>query len=185
MAQSHFHLLRELAAAEEDAGQVFRGAIEHAVGEIGMRWADPLSDSDAAAPGRASHWPAFEHCYPTHRRGEAPAPGWGPARFEWSFGINELRRERPGEVAFAAGVVARLDAEASPLDGGDWVAERRAEGFTELRNPRLCVAQLVRWLYPEELLAVGAPGEQGEHLADWVISTFESLAGRPPPVSGA
>jgi hypothetical protein len=175
-------LLADVAEAEDRAAQAFGAALEIAAGEVAVRWADPLPT--AAGPGGRpiAHLPVFDARYPA-ARASAPAPGWRGAWFEWSFGISELREERPGQVAFAAGAGAPLGT-GGPLADPAWLERRRAEGFEQLRNARLGADQVLRWLDVDAVLAAGEPVDQGDRIADWVVATFELLAGDPPAATG-
>lgn len=181
MGEAPFHRLRELAEAEAEAARrVFGPVIAAAEVELARSWGEPVPSTWGAA-GPPAGWPAFERQYRTHRKGGHEDARWGSARFEWAFGVSELRRERPGEAAFAAGAAAPLDDAGSPLDDLHWLEERRAEGFEALRDQRLGLLRVVRWLYPGELVAVEDANEQGRELAAWVVGAFEHLAECPPP----
>jgi hypothetical protein len=181
MASEPFYLLRELVEAESETERVFRETIEQAGALIAAHWVDPEPFSHAAdEPRRPERWPAFEARYPTGRHRAPTASAWGSAVFQWAFGVAELRRDRPGEAAFAAGVIAPLDARDSPFADAHWLAERERDGFEHLRNARLRVERAVRWLYPDELMVQAGDEEQARVLADWVVETFEELAARPP-----
>lgn len=177
--------LWDVAEAEDQAAQAFAATLEWVTGEVAMRWADPLPP--AAGPGGrpVAHLPVFDARYPVSRRGVDPDPRWGPAQFEWSFGVSELRDDHLGEVAFAAGAVVARGEGQTLFDDPRWLPERRAEGFERLHNMRLGAEQLVRWLDMDRVLMAGEPAEQGELVADWVVSTFEGLAGNPPPQGAA
>jgi hypothetical protein len=181
MASEPFYLLRELVEAESETERVFRETIEQAGALIAARWAEPAPLVHTAdEPRRPERWPAFEARYPTGRHRAPTASAWGSAVFQWAFGVAELRRDRPGEAAFAAGVIAPLDARDSPFADAHWLAERERDGFEHLRNPRLRVERAVRWLYPDELMVRAGDEDQSRVLADWVVETFEELAARPP-----
>ena len=173
----------DVIEAEDRTVQAFASTLEFALGEVTVRWTDPLPP--AAGPGGrpVTHMPVFDVCYPVNRTGAHPDPRWGGAHFEWSFGISELRDDRPGEVAFAAGVAIPA-AGAALLDAPDWLARRRAGGFGRLHNPRLGTEQLLRWLDVDTVLAAGEPVAQGDLVADWVVTTFEELAADPPSRAG-
>lgn len=175
-------LLRGVADAEHDAAQAFAATLELVSGEVAVLWGDPLPIEPGPGGGDpVSHMPVFDARYPAARSGSAPHPAWGAARFEWSFGISELRADRPGEVAFAAGVAVPIHADGGLLDEDpEWLGERRAGGFERLHNPRLAAEQLLRWLDIDVVLAAGEPGEQADLVADWIVSTFAELAAAPP-----
>jgi hypothetical protein len=175
----HNELLRVMEA-EDRAAQAFAATLEFAVGEVAVRWTDPLPPSSGPGGHPVTHMPVFDACYPVARDRGEPDPRWGGAHFEWSFGISELRDDRPGEVAFAAGVAVPA-ARATLLDDADWLDRRRARGFGRLHNVRLRTEQLLRWLDVDTVLAAGEPVAQGDLVADWVVTTFEELAADPPP----
>jgi hypothetical protein len=175
------HQLRELARVEGEAAErVFGPIIDRAADQIAHAWGAPVPPRLGTAAGPPSRWPAFEAQHRTHRDGGRDDPTWRGSRFEWAFGVSELRRERPGELAFAAGAVAPLDEAPSPLETEAWLAERRREGFEHLRNRRLGLVRVVRWLYPGEVVAREDTAAQGRYLADWVVRIFEHLEERPP-----
>jgi hypothetical protein len=177
-------LLRDVAEAEDQAAHAFAATLELVSGQVAVRWADPLPP--AAGPGGrpVSHLPVFDVRYPAARGEAAPDTRWAGASFEWSFGISELRDDRPGEVAFGAGVTVPIAAEGSLLDDPQWIAGRRGEGFEHLHNVRLSAAQLMRWLHVDTVLAAGEIADQADFVADWIVATFEKLAASPPGRAG-
>ena len=172
--------LADVAEAEDHAAQAFADALEFAAGEVAVRWADPIPPPPGPGGHVPTHMPVLDLYYPAGRSPSADGPRWAGGHFEWSFGISELRDARPGEVAFAAGAAVPMQAGAV-LDEPDWLHRRRAEGFERLHNPRLCLEQLLRWLDVETVLAAGEPADQGDLVADWIVSTFDALAADPPP----
>jgi hypothetical protein len=178
-------LLRDVAEAEDQAAQAFAATLELIHGEVVVRWADPLPPDPGPAGHPITHMPIIDMRYPPTRGGSPPAECWGGARFEWSFGISELHDDRPGEVAFAAGVFVPAHARSSCLDDREWLTKRRAEGFEQLHNVRLGGDQVLRWLDVGTVLAAGEPVEQAGLVAGWIVETFEALDAHRPPAGEA
>jgi hypothetical protein len=169
-----------VAEAEDQAAQAFADALQLIAGEVVIRWADPLPPDPGPAGRPVNHMPIVDVRYPPAPGGVAPAECWGPARFEWSFGISELRDEHPGQIAFAAGVFVPRGAKPSCLDDGPWLAARRADGFREFHSLRLGGDQLLRWLDVADVLDAGEPAWQADLVAEWIVATFRALAADPP-----
>jgi hypothetical protein len=174
------HGLQDVAEAEDQAAQAFGPTLEMISGEVVVRWADPLPPEPGPAGRLVSHMPIIDVRYPPARGGSVPAECWGRARFDWLFGISELRDDRSGEVAFGAGAFVPKGSEPSCLDDPEWLAERRDEGFERLHNVRLGGDQLVRWLDIGDVLAAGEPVRQADLVAEWIVATFDALARHPP-----
>lgn len=114
--------------------------------------------------------------------GGAPAPAsWRSANLIWGLGGDQDRAEPRDAYVFYAGATFQASREnpAAVAENGDWLAARRTHGFEYVYYEDYW--QLLRFKYPEELLAATTPDEQTQTLAGWVIESFRLLANTPPP----
>jgi len=110
------------------------------------------------------------------------APAWkSNAWFDWALFPDSARADGRDSYAFFSGVTFERTRGGNPasIAGNEaWLRERGEAGFEYVQD---WYWRLVRYLYPEQLLAETTLEAQADRLGRWIVESFALLAEAPPP----
>ncbi len=169
-----------------DAEEAAAGICEHADAWVAAHWgkrtnqAMPRGNSTDPAYG-LDYWANYEPNHP----GETAALTWQGGWLEWGMrNTGELEYVNDDDVrganVFYAGVTFEAKANPAKTAGNEtWLNERFSDDF--LMPWFSGYHRLVRFKYPDELLAQTTLEAQGQALGKWVVEAFGRLAQNVPP----
>ena len=157
-------------AARPAADRTIATLLELTAGHVSRAWGEPEDFGRISGSKNANYGPGWWAGYATAPAGQDPASTWGGTWFEWGLRPDSSRRDSRDAFAFDAG--AAFDPKGTPVKvaGNEpWLAARAGAGFEYLQSYWW---RLVRYKYPEELLAQQTLEDQAEVLGAWVAAAF-------------
>jgi len=104
---------------------------------------------------------------------------WGKAWLEWGFRPDTPREDGRDAQAFYAG--ATFATKKNPMfttRNQAWLGELNDQGFERVQD---WYWRLWRYRYPEELMGAPTLEAQAKLLAYWILESFATMTGSPPP----
>lgn len=174
LTAEHAFALRAQPAAE---GAVTK-LIELADAYVAERWGPRGKVKGGQRPAYGlDYWAHYDL---TPEGGAAASDTWRSTTFEWGLSTDPCREQPRNAWVFFAGATfyAAKDSPAVVAENADWLAARRKDDFEYVNA---WYWRLLRYRYPEELLAATTLDDQVALLGGWVVDSFRRLSAAPPP----
>lgn len=168
-----------VALMEANAGEAAAASVcEYADAVVNEAWGQRTKCSKRARRKEPAFGLGYWAHHPPKQGRKSRARTWEPGWFEWglsaTFDMEYLEIDPRGSWVFTAGLTfpGKPAATEAMRDPAMTALGRRGVQYTYFGG----YYRLVRFMYPDELLARSSVDEQGRLLGDWLVTTFEAFA---------